>query len=88
MGASSISASTLDQFWRDCFFCDVVEGETAGGVCEQNREIEGKRKSLNTGIVTLQNAGYPVSSKVSEITFAHELGHNFGAEVWKMKLIV
>ncbi|XP_022312622.1 disintegrin and metalloproteinase domain-containing protein 10-like isoform X2 [Crassostrea virginica] len=55
----------------------------AGGVCERYKSIsEGGRtvqKSLNTGIVTLINYGQRVPPRVSHITFAHEVGHNFGS---------
>ncbi|XP_077564323.1 uncharacterized protein LOC144179759 [Haemaphysalis longicornis] len=35
--------------------------------------------SLNTGILTFQNYKHFVPRVVSEITFTHELGHNFGS---------
>ncbi|PAA69860.1 hypothetical protein BOX15_Mlig013340g1, partial [Macrostomum lignano] len=56
-----------------------------GGICEKYREYDdqapGRRawKSLNTGIVTLVNYGRRIAEKVSYLTFAHEMGHNFGA---------
>ncbi|XP_035992257.1 disintegrin and metalloproteinase domain-containing protein 10 [Fundulus heteroclitus] len=53
---------------------------SSGGICEKNRLYsDGRRKSLNTGIVTVQNYGSHVPPKVSHITFAHEIGHNFGS---------
>lgn len=57
----------------------------AGGICEKYRDYEDgkgkkRKKSLNTGIVTLVNYGRPVPQKVSVLTFAHEVGHNFGAQ--------
>ncbi|CAD5113398.1 DgyrCDS2570 [Dimorphilus gyrociliatus] len=57
----------------------------AGGICERYRDYEdgkGKKtkKSLNTGIVTLINYGRFVPQKVSVLTFAHEIGHNFGSQ--------
>ncbi|KAK8764378.1 hypothetical protein V5799_033008 [Amblyomma americanum] len=60
-----------------------------GGICEKNRpsvdlkpgttEYRQYHLSLNTGIVTFLNYNNPVSQSVSEITFCHEMGHNFGS---------
>lgn len=60
-----------------------------GGICEKNRpsvdlkpgttEFKQFFLSLNTGIMTFLNYNSPVVQSVSEITFCHELGHNFGA---------
>lgn len=59
----------------------VVSG-SSGGICEKNKQYsDGKRKSLNTGIITVQNYASHVPPKVSHITFAHEVGHNFGSPV-------
>lgn len=53
---------------------------SSGGICEKSRLYsDGKRKSLNTGIITVQNYASHVPPKVSHITFAHEVGHNFGS---------
>uniref|UniRef100_A0A3B3ZRD6 Disintegrin and metalloproteinase domain-containing protein 10 n=1 Tax=Periophthalmus magnuspinnatus TaxID=409849 RepID=A0A3B3ZRD6_9GOBI len=53
---------------------------SSGGICEKSRMYsDGKRKSLNTGIITVQNYASHVPPKVSHITFAHEVGHNFGS---------
>ena len=51
---------------------------SVGGVCEKRLTINGQMKSLNSGIVTLINYNSRVSDLVSQITFAHEVGHNFG----------
>jgi len=57
--------------------------KASGGLCERWKEYnENNRrvyKSLNTGIVTLVNYGTRVPPKVSTLTFAHEIGHNFGS---------
>ncbi|XP_053532755.1 disintegrin and metalloproteinase domain-containing protein 10 [Ictalurus punctatus] len=53
---------------------------SSGGICEKNKQYsDNKKKSLNTGIITVQNYGSHVPPKVSHITFAHEVGHNFGS---------
>ncbi|XP_078360302.1 LOW QUALITY PROTEIN: disintegrin and metalloproteinase domain-containing protein 10-like [Oculina patagonica] len=55
-------------------------GGAAGGICEKATLFrDGKEKSLNTGVVTFINYSKKVTQKVSQITFAHELGHNFGS---------
>lgn len=63
-------------------FCIVG---AAGGVCERYKTIreQGRtvQKSLNTGIVTLINYARRVPPRVSHLTFAHEVGHNFGSPV-------
>lgn len=55
----------------------------AGGICETYKSFdengESVMKSLNTGIVTIVNYATRVPPKVSVLTFAHEVGHNFGA---------
>jgi len=58
-----------------------------GGVCEtfriQKENIGGYEgdvnKSLNTGVVTFNRSGRKVSEVIAGITFAHEIGHSFGA---------
>ncbi|XP_065063953.1 disintegrin and metalloproteinase domain-containing protein 10-like [Rhopilema esculentum] len=53
----------------------------SGGVCERWKPYSGgKYKSLNTGVVTTLNYQQDVPLKVTEITLAHEIGHNFGAQ--------
>lgn len=59
----------------------------SGGICEKyksytenihGRQVQTKR-SLNTGIITFVNYNSRVPPKVSELTLAHEIGHNFGS---------
>jgi len=40
-------------------------------------------KTLNTGMITVINHNTRTSSLMTELTFAHEVGHNLGAEVCK-----
>ncbi len=64
-----------------CIDASLVSG-SSGGICEKNKKYsDGKWKSLNTGIITVQNYASHVPPKVSHITFAHEVGHNFGSPV-------
>ncbi len=53
---------------------------SVGGVCERRQTLQGVAKSLNSGIVTIVNYKSRVPEAVSQITFAHEVGHNFGSE--------
>ena len=66
-----------------CLF--ILFTEASGGICEKFKPFpEGGqqvKKSLNTGIVTLINYGDDVAPRVSQLTFAHEVGHNFGSPV-------
>ncbi|MGH0135469.1 UNVERIFIED_CONTAM: hypothetical protein FKN15_006441 [Acipenser sinensis] len=58
----------------------VSAASSSGGICEKSKLYsDGKKKSLNTGIITVQNYASHVPPKVSHITFAHEVGHNFGS---------
>ncbi|TRZ01190.1 hypothetical protein DNTS_035506 [Danionella cerebrum] len=50
-----------------------------GGICSKMIPKAGRNYSHNTGLVTLQNFGYYLSSKLVHLTFAHELGHSLGA---------
>ncbi|CAH3142564.1 unnamed protein product, partial [Porites evermanni] len=55
-------------------------GGAAGGICEKRTKFrDGRRRNLNTGVVTFIHYRKKVTPKISEITFAHETGHNFGS---------
>ena len=69
-------------------FYNTVAGKAAGGICEIARKYsDGRKKTLNTGVVTFINYNKVVPSRISEVTFAHELGHNFGAKVRMISLL-
>ena len=54
------------------------------GICARRKfgvfpKKPGIKGSLNTGIITFINFQVRIAEKVTQVTFAHELGHNFGA---------
>ena len=55
----------------------------AGGICEKFKTYRTKQghidRSTNSGLITLINYNTRVSIKTSQLTFAHEIGHNFGS---------
>ncbi|XP_048587301.1 disintegrin and metalloproteinase domain-containing protein 10 [Nematostella vectensis] len=51
-----------------------------GGICSRYSKVGGQYISYNTGVVTLKLYRLFTPPKVSEVTFAHELGHGFGSE--------
>ncbi|XP_052083708.1 disintegrin and metalloproteinase domain-containing protein 10-like [Mytilus californianus] len=57
----------------------TAEPGTSGGLCSRYTLYTDGRLSLNTGIVTNLNYGNDVTTAVSYVTFAHEIGHNFGS---------
>ena len=58
----------------------IGDVDGAGGICDGYQSIGGIMKSLNTGIVSNLNYGKGVPSKVTDVTLAHEIGHNFGSQ--------
>jgi len=61
----------------------------SGGICEKYKtytetvggQYQSTKRSLNTGIITFVNYNSRVPPKVSQLTLAHEIGHNFGSPV-------
>ena len=54
----------------------------SGGICDKQRVLKGGiAKSANTGLVSFTVYNRVVSSVVSHLTFAHELGHSMGSPV-------
>ncbi|XP_066271354.1 disintegrin and metalloproteinase domain-containing protein 10-like [Branchiostoma lanceolatum] len=52
----------------------------SGGICEKYKKYtDWKYMTLNTGILTINNYGAKVPPKVSHISMAHYVGHNFGS---------
>ncbi|CAL4126207.1 unnamed protein product, partial [Meganyctiphanes norvegica] len=59
----------------------------SGGICEKYKTYtenlggyrHSEKRSLNTGIITFLNYNSRVPPKVSQLTLAHEIGHNFGS---------
>ena len=76
--------------WSSHILClsealSIIVAASSGGICERYKEFKenGRKvmKSLNTGIVSIVNYNKRVPFKVSQLTFAHEMGHNFGSPV-------
>lgn len=67
----------------------------SGGICEKYKTYtetvgglyQSTKRSLNTGIITFVNYNSRVPPKVSQLTLAHEIGHNFGSPVSKMEFL-
>lgn len=53
----------------------------AGGICDPYADYGGTMKSYNTGLISFKLYNREAPRFVTEITFAHELGHSFGAQV-------
>uniref|UniRef100_H3BF63 ADAM10 endopeptidase n=1 Tax=Latimeria chalumnae TaxID=7897 RepID=H3BF63_LATCH len=52
----------------------------AGGICSKYQFLRDNSKAtLNTGVVTLQNYGRYLPTRLVHLTLAHELGHSLGA---------
>jgi hypothetical protein len=74
-------------------FC-LVSG-ASGGICEKYKTYtetvgglyQSTKRSLNTGIITFVNYNSRVPPKVSQLTLAHEIGHNFGSPVCKYQVV-
>lgn len=68
----------------------------SGGICEKYKTYtetvgglyQSTKRSLNTGIITFVNYNSRVPPKVSQLTLAHEIGHNFGSPVSEKEALI
>ncbi|XP_064467391.1 disintegrin and metalloproteinase domain-containing protein 10-like isoform X2 [Ornithodoros turicata] len=66
----------------------VASDGNPGGICEKYVPIQHtvyrkphyRRWSLNTGLITFSSQNNHVPERISQLSFAHEIGHNFGAQ--------
>lgn len=63
-------------------------GGNRGGICEGQVRLGVGNRYLNTGIVTTLNFGQRQPRSVTEITVAHEFGHNFGSPVSRVEHLI
>ncbi|XP_052085168.1 disintegrin and metalloproteinase domain-containing protein 10-like [Mytilus californianus] len=58
-------------------------GQPAGGICDKYKSFTENglsvMKSLNTGVVTLLNNNNSLTQRMSQLSFAHQVGHSFGS---------
>ena len=89
---SSVCISFISSYLTICFsilgiiglaWIGYPQGQ-AGGICDRYANFGGKLRSYNTGLVTFKLYARDLPPAVTEITFAHELGHAFGAHVSKV----
>ena len=79
---SGICLFVIDQYKINILYFSH-EASGSGGICDRKQSFGSNTKTLNTGIVTNLNYGNTMTTTVTEITLAHEIGHNFGSKVGK-----
>ena len=83
------SSACLAYLFTDRTFDDGIMGLAylayrygqPGGICDPYAKYGEVWKTYNTGVLTFQLYNREAPPLVTEITFAHELGHSFGAQV-------
>ena len=88
------SSACLAYLFTDRTFDDGIMGLAylayrygqPGGICDPYAKYGEIWKTYNTGVITFQLYNREAPPLITEITFAHELGHSFGAQVKKLKI--
>ena len=83
------SSACLAYLFTDRTFDDGIMGLAylayrygqPGGICDPYAKYGEVWKTYNTGVITFQLYNREAPPLITEITFAHELGHSFGAQV-------
>ena len=63
----------------------IASPNSSGGICEKYEEYgeayyDRSFRSYNTGVITTVNCGSELSTRISYLNFAHQIGHSLGAQ--------